>query len=150
MITLLEQNGIEYGTVANKNFRGYNYNTGKDDAYADEGFHIAVSAYQPRSVMAKVLLEPKTVVTDSNTYDITAWSVPYAYGVKSYAVKEKVEVTNNWHSSADVTDVSSSYGVLIPYQSLNAAKLIAQLLNPGVNVRFAANPFTYVCKNYDR
>ncbi|MFZ8393409.1 hypothetical protein ACO1MB_14280, partial [Staphylococcus aureus] len=68
---LLDQNGIEYGTISNKNFRGFNYVTGKDDAFSDEGYHIAVSAYQPRSVMAKVLLEPRTIVTDSNTYDIT-------------------------------------------------------------------------------
>ena len=150
VITLLEQNGIEYGTIANKNFRGYNYNTGKDDAFADEGYHIAVSAYQPRSVMAKVLLEPKTVVTDSSTYDITAWSVPYAYGVKAYAVKEKLDVTNNWRSSGVVSEVSSNYGVLMPYQSFNGAKVIAHLLKNGVKVRFVEKPFSYGGKNYDR
>jgi len=149
VIKLLEQNGIEYGTVANKSFRGYNYNTGKDDAYADEGFQVAVSAYQPRSVMAKVLLEPKTVVTDSNTYDITAWSAPYAYGVKGYAVKEKLELSE-WKSSAMVSDANSSYGVLIPYQSFNAAKLMAQLLKNGIRVRFAEKPFMYGGKNFDR
>ncbi len=150
VIKLLEQNGIEYGTVANKSFHGFNYNTGKDDVYSDEGFHVAISAYQPKAVMAKVLLEPKTVVTDSNTYDITAWSVPYSYGVKGYAVKEKLEVSNNWKSAAAVTDVNSSYGVLIPYQSLNAAKVVAHLLKNGVKVRFAQKPFTYGGKAYDR
>lgn len=150
VIRLLEQNGIEYGTVANKSFRGYNYNTGKDDAFSDDGYHIAVSAYQPRSVMAKVLLEPKTVVADSNTYDITAWSVPYAYGVKAYAVKEKLDVNNNWKSTAAVTDVRSSYGVIIPYQSFDAARLLAHLLQNNVRVRFAEKPFTYNGKNYDR
>ena len=146
---LLEQNGIEYGTVTNKNFRGYNYNTGKDDAYADEGFHIAVSAYQPRSVMAKVLLEPKTIVTDSNTYDITAWSVPYVYGVKAYAVKEKLDVSAAKNADA-VTDVPASYGMLIPYQSFNAAKLVAHLLKNGIKVRFAEKPFTFGGRTFDR
>jgi hypothetical protein len=94
VVDLLEKNGIEYGTLSNKTFRGLNYNTGKDDAYADEGYHVAISAFQPKSVLAKVLLEPKTIVTDSNTYDITAWAVPYAYGVKGYAVKEKLDVTD--------------------------------------------------------
>jgi hypothetical protein len=150
VISLLEQNGIEYGTVAYKNFRGFNYNTGKDDAYSDEGFHVAVSAYQPKSVLVKVLLEPKTVVTDSNTYDITAWSVPYAFGVKAFGVKEKLEVSNDWKSAPPVTDVSSSYGLLIPYQSLNAAKILAQLLKNGVKVRFAEKPFTLSGKKYDR
>ena len=149
VIKLLEQNGIQYGTVANKSFKGYNYNTGKEDTYTDEGYTVAVSAYQSRSVMAKVLLEPKTVVTDSNTYDITAWSVPYAYGVKGYALKEKLEL-GEWKGSAMITDANSSYGVLIPYQSFNAAKVMAHLLKNGIKVRFAEKPFTYGGKNYDR
>ncbi|MES2332231.1 MAG: M14 metallopeptidase family protein [Bacteroidota bacterium] len=149
VIKLLELNGIEYGTVGNKSFRGLNYNTGKDDVYSDEGFNVAISAYQPRSVMAKVLLEPKTIVTDSNTYDITAWSVPYSYGVMGYAVKEKLDISA-WKNSAAVTDVMSSYGVLIPYQSLNAAKVMAYLLKNNVKVRFSEKPFTYNGKNYDR
>ena len=149
VIKLLEQNGIQYGTIANQSFKGYNYNTGKEDAYTDEGFTVAVSAYQSRSVMAKVLLEPKTVVTDSNTYDITAWSVPYAYGVKGYALKEKLEL-DEWKSSAMTVDANSSYGVLIPYQSFNAAKVMAHLLKNGIKVRFAEKPFTYSGKNYDR
>ncbi len=149
VINLLEKNGIEYGSIDNKSFRGLNYNTGKDDAYNDEGFNVAISSYQPRSVMAKVLLEPKTVVTDSNTYDITAWSVPYSYGVKGYAVKEKLDIIP-WKNAAAVTDVNSSYGVLIPYQSLNAAKVVAYLLKNNIKVRFTEKPFTYAGTNYDR
>jgi hypothetical protein len=151
IIRLFEQNGIAYGNVSGKSFRGFNYNTGKDDAYSDEGFHVAVSAYQPKAVMAKVLLEPKTVVTDSNTYDITAWSIPYAYGVKGYAVKEKLDVSATWAGSgATVTEVNSAYGVLIPYQSLNAAQVLAYLLKNNIKVRFSEKPFTYAGKNYDR
>lgn len=147
---LLEQNGIEYGQLNNPIFRGLNYFTGKDDAFVDEGFHIAVSAYQPRSVMARVLLEPKTVVTDSNTYDITAWSVPYVYGVKGYAVKEKLEITKAVKPSAAPAEAISSYGVIIPYQSFNAAKALGYLLKNGIKVRFAEKPFMYNGKNYDR
>lgn len=149
VIELFEKNGIEYGTVNNKSFRGFNYVTGKDDAFSDEGFTVAVSAYQPKSVMAKVLLEPKTLVTDSNTYDITAWAVPYAYGVKGFAVKEKLEIAP-WKNAAAVTDVVSSYGLLIPYQSLNASKLVAYLLKNDIKVRFSEKPFTYQGKNFDR
>ncbi len=150
VMALLDQNGIIYGSLSDKNFRGYNYFTGKDDAFADEGFHLAVSAYQPRSVMAKVLLEPKTVVTDSNTYDITAWSVPYAYGIKAYAVKEKLDITGDVKMGSDIAPVGSSYGVLIPYRSLNAAKLVGYLLKNGVKVRFSEKPFTYNGKMYER
>ncbi len=150
VMRLLDQNGIEYGSLASKTFRGFNYFTGKDDAFSDEGFHLAVSAYQPKSAMAKVLLEPKTVVTDSNTYDITAWAIPYAYGIKAYAVKEKLELSGPVNLTGSVSAVSSNYGVLIPYHSLNAAKVLAQLLKNGLKVRFAEKPFSLNNKNYDR
>lgn len=150
VIKLLDQNGIAHGLLTNKNFRGLNYFTGKDDAFADEGYHVAVSAYQPRSVMAKVLLEPKTVVTDSNTYDITAWSVPYAYGVKGYAVKEKLELSAATKLTGTLNEAKSAYGVLIPYQSFNAAKALAYMLKNGIKVRFAEKPFTYSGRNFDR
>jgi hypothetical protein len=149
VIELLDRNGIEYGTVNNKSFHGYNYTTGKDDTYSDDGFTLAVSAYQPKSVLAKVLFEPKTIVTDSNTYDITAWSVPYAYGIKGYAVKEKLDIAP-WKDGADITDVISFYGLLIPYQSLNASKLVAYLLKNDIKVRFSEKPFVYQGRNYDR
>lgn len=147
---LLSQNGIEYGVLTNKNFRGFNYFTGKDDAFSDEGNHIAVSAFQPRAVMAKVLLEPRTIVTDSNTYDITAWAAAYAYGIKGYAVKEKLVVNPENTSTAAVASVNSNYGALIPYTSFNSAKVLAYLLKNGVKVRFVEKPFTYKNKNYDR
>ncbi|SKA06475.1 Zinc carboxypeptidase [Sediminibacterium ginsengisoli] len=147
---LLAQNGIAYGNVSEKNFRGLNYVTGKDEAYADEGYNLAVSAYQPHGVMVKVLMEPKTMVADSNTYDITAWSVPYAYGVKAYALKEKLDVSSSWKDNSIVTDVNASYGMLIPYTSFNGSRLLAQLLKNGVKVRFAEKPFTYKGKTYNR
>lgn len=149
VMKLLEQNGIEWGTLTNKNFNGFNYFTGKQEAFSDEGFHIAVSAAQPKAVLAKVLLEPRTVVTDSNTYDITTWSVPYAYGVKGYALKEKLDIANEW-KQATITPVNTNYGVLIPYTSFNSAKLLADLLKQQVKVRFAEKPFKYGAKNYDR
>lgn len=149
VIKLLDQNGIEWGTVSNKNFTGFNYFTGKQEAFADEGLHIAVSAAQPKAVLAKVLLEPRTVVTDSNTYDITTWSVPYAYGVKGYAVKEKLDLSNDWKATA-VTPVNASYGLLIPYTSFSSAKVLADLLKQNVKVRFAEKPFKYSTKNYER
>lgn len=149
VIKLLDQNGIEWGTVSNKNFSGFNYFTGKQEAFADEGLHIAVSAAQPKAVLAKVLLEPRTVVTDSNTYDITTWSVPYAYGVKGYAIKERLDVSNDWKPTT-VTPANASYGLLIPYTSFNSAKVLAELLKQNVKVRFAEKPFKYGTKNYER
>ncbi len=147
---LFDDNGIESGTISNKVFKGYNYFSGKEESYVDEGLHLAVSAYQTNSVLARVLLEPKTKLVDSNTYDITAWALPYAYGVKAYAVKEKLEVNTAFKPATDIIAFNSNYGLLIPYTSLNSAKLMADLLKHGVKLRYATAPFQYKGKEYGR
>jgi hypothetical protein len=147
---VLDQNGIESGTINNKNFKGYNYFSGKEESFVDEGLHLAISSYQSNAVLAKVLLEPKTKLTDSNTYDITAWALPYAYGIKAYAVKEKLEVNTKSIAPSVITTQNASYGLLIPYASLNAAKVLGSLLKNNIKVRYTTKPFSYNGKEYDR
>ena len=50
----------------------------------------------------------------------------------------------------NITVIQSNYGLLIPYTSLNASKILANLLAQNVRVRFASNPFTYSGKLFDR
>ncbi len=145
---LLKNNGIQFGITSSKSFKGYNYFSGKEESFVNEGYQLAVSAYQPGSVMVKVLFEPKTYLSDSATYDITAWSLPYAYGIKAYAVKDKLEISN-YVLPAAATAVQSNYGILIPYTSFNASKVLASLLAQGVKVRFSEKPFVHNGKKYD-
>ena len=46
----------------------------------------------PKGKMVQVLFEPKTVISDSLTYDITAWSLPYAYGLEAYGFNGDLEL----------------------------------------------------------
>jgi len=146
---LLQNNNIEYGITSAKSFKGINYETGKEESYVDEGFQLAVSTVQAKGKLAKVLFEPNGIMTDSVTYDITAWSVPYVFGVKAYAVKEKLDIAA-YPQAAVITPVQANYGQLIPYTSLNSAKLLAYLLQKQVKVRYAETPFTYNGKAYER
>lgn len=146
---LLQANGIEYGTTTAANFKGQNYFTGKEENYSGEKYKLAVSAFQPRSRFVKVLFEPKSILSDSETYDITAWAVPYAFGIKAYAVKEKLDV-EPYKAVSAIAPVESGYGMLVPYTSFNAARLLCYLLQHKVKVRYSEKPFTYKEKNYDR
>jgi hypothetical protein len=92
---MLTRNGIQFGYgLANKSVTGYNYFTGATDQYNVDANDLVVNAYQPKSVLLHVLLEPKTFIPDSATYDITAWALPYAYGLKAYGVKESYKPAN--------------------------------------------------------
>ncbi len=146
--TLLDRNHITYGLTNAKNLRGYNYFTGKEEEYKDEGYQLAVSAYQPRGTLLRVLFEPKSTLKDSVTYDITAWSVPYAYNIKTYGVKDRLPVEGSL-PSLTTTNAQSNYGLLIPYTSFNASEVLAYLLSNGVKVRCADKTFTYNGKTYN-
>jgi len=143
---LLDANGIVYGQTNNKGI-GYNYASYKDEAIVVKKYSIAVSAYQARGAMAIVLLEPKSKLSDSATYDITAWSLPYVYGVDGYAIKEKREI-DEIKATQKITAVAAEYGVAIPYTSLNSSKLLAHLLKNNVKVRYASKPFTVNGSSY--
>jgi hypothetical protein len=144
---LLDVNNIQYGITNAKSFHGYNYFTGKDENYVDEGYQLAVSTAQPKGRLAEVLFEPKSYLSDSATYDITAWSVPYTYGVKAYALKEKLDIAP-YKPIADYADVQSDYGLLIPYNSFASALVLSDLIKQNVKVRYADKSFTYKSKNY--
>lgn len=150
VINLLRLNGIELGELSAANFKGYAYKSGKEEAAQLKKFTIAVSALQPRSVMAKVLLEPVNVLPDSNTYDITAWSLPYAYGIDACAVKEALSLKPYVPYLAKRVVPVSKYGYLVEYNSVNSAHVLAQLLKSGIKVRMAEKPFVYKGKTYER
>jgi hypothetical protein len=94
-------------------------------------------------VLAKVLFEPKSKLADSATYDITAWALPYVFGLQSYAVKEKISTDNKITTGKTPAVIPvNAYGYLIKYNSFEDAKLLAAILNAGVKVRFAERDFT--------
>jgi hypothetical protein len=146
---LLDENGINYGITGTGTFSGYNYFDNKTEPFSNEGYQIAVTTVQPKGRLVKVLFEQQSKLVDSATYDITAWSIPYSYGLNTWSVKEKLSI-DPYPSPKTISDVQSNYGLLIPYTSVNASKVLANLLAQNIRVRFAVNPFTFNEKVFGR
>ena len=53
---------------------------------------LCITTQQDLGVLANVLFEPKTHVSDSLTYDITAWSLPYIYGLEAFATEATLDI----------------------------------------------------------
>ncbi|MEO6489167.1 MAG: M14 family metallopeptidase, partial [Ferruginibacter sp.] len=141
---LLNRNNISYsyakpGSV----IKGYNYFNGKEENYTTAQNDILITSYQTRSTLVRVLFDPKSKLSDSATYDITAWALPYAYGLQSYAVKEKVPVGEFVEGTNRPVLNQKEYGYLVNYSSFNDSKLLAALLKNGIKTRFAEKDFTY-------
>ncbi|MBX2932121.1 MAG: zinc carboxypeptidase [Chitinophagaceae bacterium] len=147
---LLTANGILFGTTNTINTKGYNYQLNKEADVKALKYTIAVSSCQPKGVLANVLLEPKSKLSDSATYDITAWSIGYAYGVNTYALKEKKDINYAVTLPAEINNYQSNYGYLITYNSVNSVKALTYLLQHGIKVRYSEKPFVYKGKNYER
>lgn len=148
LLDLLDKNGIQYG-VASGAGKGFNYTTGKEEGFTIGAGDIVISSYQPRSAMVKVLFEPKSKLADSVTYDITAWSLPYAYGLTAFASKERITVTGN-AARTKATNAETNYGYVMPWNGVRTAKAAGQLLKKGILLRYAETSFEINGTKFDR
>ena len=140
--SLLDANGITYGTTNAGILKGFNYFTGKVTSFNATN-SLVVSTYQPKGVLVKVLFEPNSKLIDSATYDITAWALPYVFGLQAYAVKEKIAI-KNWVEKQQTTILpETSYGYLINYASFEDAKMLAAIINAGMRIRYAEKDFSF-------
>jgi hypothetical protein len=147
---LLDADGIRYSYINKAAGRGFNYFTGKDDVIALSKSSMLISSKQPRSAMVKVLFEPKSKLSDSATYDITAWSLPYAYGLLAYACKDEIVASNDKTVELATQFDAGAYGYIAAYQSFKSAQLLAGLLQAGIKVRYTEKDFLYKGKKFNK
>ena len=148
VIELLKKNGIEYGTTTKTTpLKGHRYFTDKDEDIQLGKYTLAISAQQSKGTLIRVLFEEQSILKDSNTYDITAWSLPFMFGVDCYAIKSGI-VNIQPYKMDKITEVKSSYGYLIPYNSFTSARMLAALLTHHIKVRTASKPFNCNGINY--
>ncbi|WP_225872738.1 M14 metallopeptidase family protein [Pedobacter frigoris] len=140
---LLKDNGIEYAFGGDKSLRGFNYENKKMEGFKLERNDLVVNLQQPKAVLASVLFEPSTTVNDSNTYDITAWALPYAYGLKAYGVKESVSGSYNASVKEEFKPliVDKPYAWIFPWNALSDVQVLIALQKAGIRVRTAEEGF---------
>ncbi len=150
LVAMLDKNGIQYGS-ANGAAKGYNYNTGKEESFTIGSGDLVVSAFQPRSAMVQVLLEPKSKLSDSATYDITSWSLPYAYGLTAYASKDKITLGGAYTKpAAAINSTTDAYAYVIKWEGVQSAKAAGDLLKQGVVLRYSETPFEVDGQTFER
>ena len=147
LLDLLNKNGIQFGRGSG-NGKGYNYTSGKEESFSFSN-DIVISAIQPKSALVKVLFEPKGKLVDSATYDITAWALPYAYGLKTFASKEKINSSGIINKNP-VNNAETTYGYIIPWNGIQTVKMVGQLLQKGILLRYAENPFEVNGNKFER
>ncbi len=136
---LLTLNRIAFAYAdESKKLRGYRYQTDKEADFTLEPNDIIVNAAQNKGVLAQILFEPAQRLTDSLSYDITAWALPHAYGIESYALKNAIAVKTKTEPSVKGSlEYENAYAYYVPWNGRESAKTLALLYRSNVKVRSA-------------
>jgi len=137
---LLDKHQIEYAHAVNQSVSGYKYSTGQSSKMNVDENTIVVQTNQPKGKAVKVLFEPNAKLEDSLTYDITAWSLPYAYGLEAIASKKEVN-TQTREKSSPSENLEDAFAYVCEWNSMADAKFLSALLNHDIKVRFSQKPF---------
>jgi hypothetical protein len=148
---LLDAHEIRYENAKNGSVKGYNYGSQKDDKFDVNNTDIVVHTNQPKGKMVKVLFEPKAKLADSLTYDITAWSLPYAHGFNAIASESSVNSSKNTNTdSSKNTFDASAYAYLSKWNSIDDATFLGALLQHNIVPRFAEKEFSVNGKSFKK
>ncbi|MCU0357331.1 MAG: M14 family metallopeptidase [Cyclobacteriaceae bacterium] len=149
---LLDAHAIRYGhPAAGKASRGFDYSTQSVQNFSLSAEDIVINTFQPKSRLITTLFEPQSRLSDSVTYDITAWNLMYAYGLKAYALNERINPAKPYQPKATVnTPVQGRpYAYVFRYQGLADVEFLCRLLNAGVKVRASSVPFKIGTESFD-
>jgi len=150
LLSLMQKNGITVTHGRGSNLRGYNFATGREESFSVSDNDIVISTQQPKGVLVNVLFEPKTKVVDSATYDITAWSLPYVYGLNAFATRQAVTSAGEVSRPTVNNAPTDAYGYVIRWNGVPSVKLATTLAQKGIQMRFNEEPFSAVGQQFDR
>jgi len=150
LIDLLDTHEIKYEYAIKGTIKGYRYNTEKEEKFTTSNGDLVIHTNQPKGKMVKVLFEPKAKLSDSLTYDITAWALPYAHGFDAIASKTKVSsIESKAEKSITNTIDKSAYAYISKWNSLEDATFLGALLQQNITPRFSEKIFSLEGKTYD-
>ncbi len=155
-LSLLDLQGIRYGLApARRTANGFDFATGRTGSVNIGTDDVLISLYQPKSTLAHVLMEPRTTIVDSLTYDITAWSLPYVYNLQAWGIGERINpryvdvmAEKFPEPAADMATQALAYAYLVEWKSLDDVRFMADLMQQGVQVRSTEKSLTFGGKTY--
>lgn len=148
LVHLLDAQQIEYSFGNGKTMKGFDYATSTSSSITTTENHLLVSVHQKKGAMVKALFEPKTALSDSLTYDITAWSLPFVFGLNCIASETDFKGTSKKLAFEESLVANDVYAYLIPWNSMADAKVLTALIGAEVKVRFTHEPFSFGKKIY--
>ena len=142
---LLDKNGIRYfSPAAEKKLRAFSYSHNLEVSMQLKPNDLVIPQDQPKATLINVLFEKNTSLTDSMTYDLTAWSLPYAYGLEAFIYHGNLDLTTYILPAISTPKITQNpYAILLNWKSVQDAAFLSKLLKDGVRVNVSSREFWY-------
>ena len=139
---LLDIHHIPYEHPKTKlNVKGWDYEKQKNTTVSFGPDALILNGGGKKGKLIQALFEPKTQLSDSVTYDITSWSLPYAHGLKAVASQQKVSNTIPFKEESIVTPPETkAYAYATGWRSYKDGKFLVALLKEKIRVRYNLKP----------
>ncbi|HJS54537.1 MAG TPA: M14 metallopeptidase family protein [Chitinophagaceae bacterium] len=118
---------------------------GWSDKEFEKGSAFIVSLNQAQHSLIRGIFDKTLEYKDSLFYDITAWTMPLAFGLPSKEITSgpvlgaKVESLN--FSKGEIIGGKSGYAYIVEWDELYAPAAVNEMLNAGLIVKVATNSF---------
>ena len=152
LAALLDQHQIKYGKTNANTVKGFHYTAGTDQSMRIKKSHLVIPGDQLKGTLVQVLMEPAAKLADSLTYDITAWSLPYAYGLETVASKNALPLDFDYSSvTTQNEDLSKdAYAFIAVWETMQNARFLGALIQANIRVRYAEKDFSVTGKSFAR
>src|SRR5687767_12823719 len=146
-ITMLKRHQIEVYNFKNPlNVSG--------NKYSPAGSYI-VPLEQPQFKLIKTIFDKQLNFKDSLFYDITSWTMPLAFGLKSDELTaSQLNQSSSYKGSNQVLtnklDPNPDFAYLIEWKGLKVPAAVYEILNSGILAKVATNKFEVKIGNVDR
>ena len=148
---LMEAHQIPLKKLAQRtSIKGVEYSSQKTKNTVFSSSAIVIDGTGKKNNLVQALFEPKTHYSDSLTYDITSWSLPYAHGLKAVATNQSLKTVAFEKEESTSTIDPNAYAYAAERKSIEDGKLLAALIKANLRVYYNQEPLTNGGKRWDR
>jgi hypothetical protein len=149
---LLDRHHIQYGLAGSTypSLKGFDYTSGKEATLHVQPDDLLLSTHQPKSNLVTALFEPEPHLSDSLTYDITAWALPFAYGLEAYGLTEKLlpkQPRKRWQT-IPANIAAPPYAWCVHRSHTAESVFLTEILQKNLRARYASQPFKLIDQQF--
>ena len=155
LLDLLDKNDIDYyqANKARSNVNGYDFSRNTDVKFNVQKGDWLIDTQQNNHHLVEVLFDPKPVLQDSVTYDMTAWALPFAYDLMAFATKQIFDNKTIYKKpdfSSNSVGQPPGYAYLLEWQDIADMRCLSKLFEKGIHVRRSSEPFSIKGRTFAR